>query len=312
MGVWGTGLYSGDFPLDLRSAISAVCRLPLDPDELVNALCDTEPGAAFNESDEDHSTFWLLLADQLAKRGIASAHARDRALAIIDTGADLETHRRRGMPAPVLARRQKLLLELRHRLAAMPSQTRPRNVLKKPQPYLMEIGDVIAYPTSAGKPINPYITPGKERSTGPLAWSHDGWSAFLIVDRGRAFDFLTWYTPIVAVHAVPEKPVLSALEQPDVVWTLKNPGTCSPVHFKRMRLEPLANLAVDSSRLRELFPEMRPGHSQAISDISISNRLTAGTSARPYPLAPFGVPAKLARGLHRPLLGIRQILQHRD
>ena len=35
MGVFGTGLYSGDFAMDLRSAIKAVSRLPFEPGRLV-------------------------------------------------------------------------------------------------------------------------------------------------------------------------------------------------------------------------------------------------------------------------------------
>ena len=35
MGRWGTGLYSGDFAMDLRSTIRAVARLPFSADRLV-------------------------------------------------------------------------------------------------------------------------------------------------------------------------------------------------------------------------------------------------------------------------------------
>ena len=71
MGVWGSGLYSGDFALDLRSTIGAVCRLPFDSDRLLEVLCESEPDAAFDGNNEDHTTFWLLVADQFARRGIA-------------------------------------------------------------------------------------------------------------------------------------------------------------------------------------------------------------------------------------------------
>ena len=70
MGVWGAGLYSGDFAKDLRSTISAVARLPFDSDKLVDILCETEPRAASNPDDEAHTSFWLIVADQFAKRGI--------------------------------------------------------------------------------------------------------------------------------------------------------------------------------------------------------------------------------------------------
>ena len=70
MGVWGTRLYSGDFAMDLRSTIAAVVRLPFEVDRLVEILCETEPDAAENSANEDHTTFWLILADQFAKRAI--------------------------------------------------------------------------------------------------------------------------------------------------------------------------------------------------------------------------------------------------
>ena len=92
MGVWGTGLYSGDFALDLRSTVSAVARLPFDGDKLSDILCGTEPGAANNSDDEEHTIFWLVIADQFAKRSITCDRARDKALAIIEDGNDLAMH----------------------------------------------------------------------------------------------------------------------------------------------------------------------------------------------------------------------------
>jgi hypothetical protein len=38
MGAWGIGLYSGDFARDLKTTISAVCRLPLNEELLVYAM----------------------------------------------------------------------------------------------------------------------------------------------------------------------------------------------------------------------------------------------------------------------------------
>jgi hypothetical protein len=77
MGTWGVGLYAGDFAMDLRSTISAVARLPVDSDNLIEILCESEPTAASNPDDEDHTTFWLVIADQFAKRGIVSNRVRE-------------------------------------------------------------------------------------------------------------------------------------------------------------------------------------------------------------------------------------------
>src|SRR6476619_2691835 len=97
MGVWGTSLYSGDFALDLRSTIGAVARLPFAADRLVEILCETEPAAANNPLDEEHSTFWLIVADQFARRGIVSERARAKALAMIDADVDIAMLEGRGM-----------------------------------------------------------------------------------------------------------------------------------------------------------------------------------------------------------------------
>ena len=90
MGAWGIGLYASDFAADLRAAVRAAARLPLDEDKLVEAICAAEEAAAKNPADEDHTVFWLVLADQFEKRGIFSARVRDTARAIIDGGKDAE------------------------------------------------------------------------------------------------------------------------------------------------------------------------------------------------------------------------------
>src|SRR5436190_1179666 len=79
MGVWGPALYSGDFAMDLRATIGAIARLPFDADQLVDILCEAEPAAANNPADEEHTTFWLILADQFAKRSIVSDRTRKKA-----------------------------------------------------------------------------------------------------------------------------------------------------------------------------------------------------------------------------------------
>jgi hypothetical protein len=113
MGVWGAGLYSGDFALDLRSAVSAVARLPFDSDKLVDILCETEPRAANDSDDEEHTTFWLVVADQFAKCSITCDRARDKALAIIESGNDLAMHEKLGMNPSDLTKRRKMLQDLR-------------------------------------------------------------------------------------------------------------------------------------------------------------------------------------------------------
>src|SRR5690242_12935306 len=117
MGAWSTGLYGNDFAMDLRSAIGAVVRLPFEPDRLIELLADTEPGAANSASDPDHATFWLVVADQFAKRDIVAPRVREKAFRLIDSAA--ADAAALGMPPADVRKRVKALEELRTRLLAM-------------------------------------------------------------------------------------------------------------------------------------------------------------------------------------------------
>jgi hypothetical protein len=290
MGTWGTGLYSGDLAMDLRSTIRAVARLPFDGDRLVEILCASEPGAANNPNNEEHTIFWLVVADQFARRAIACGRVREKALTIIDDGSDLAMHAKLGMSPADLRKRQKMLAEVRARLTVAPSDgVKPRTVLKRPQPFLMEVGDCLIYPTSGTDCINSYFA-SKDKIPG---WKHDGWGAMVVVDRGRAFDFLTWYTPLTIAVPMVEKHT-STMLRGATPWILKRPGTCSTVHFKRLELEKIGSLPIDPIKLTHSFPSMKPGTSAAIDDISIANSLGL---MKEVPRAPT-VPGQPARSIY--------------
>jgi hypothetical protein len=311
MGVFGAGLYSGDFAMDLRSAISAVIRLPFDSDKLAGILCESEPAIANTPDDEDHTTFWLVIADQFAKRAIVCDRVHDKALAIIDSGADIAMHERRGMNRSDLRKRQKILKELRERITAPPVTRTPRPVLEKPQAFLMDVGDVFVYPTFAGRSINPYFASRELDRLGTMApaWKQDGWAAMIIVDRGRAFDFLAWYRPMTISRATVQKPVLEELRG-EVLWRLTRPGTCSPLHFKRMEFEKIGALPVDNDKLRSSFPNMRPGTSAAISDISIANAINVAPYATGVLMPRPRESLNLNRGGPSTILDIAKILSN--
>jgi len=140
------------------------------------------------------------------------------------------------------------------------------------------------------------------------SWKQDSWAAMVIVDCGRAFDFLSWYRPLTITMATLRKPTFEELRG-EVLWKLARAGTCSPLHFKRMELKKIGALPIDNDKLRRAFPDMRPGTRQAVEDISIANGAHVGpygSAARmPRPRAPLNV----SRG--RPnstILGIEQIL----
>ena len=312
MGVWGTGLYSGDFAMDLRTTVAALLRLPVDPERIVDIACETEP-AANNPGDEEHTTFWLVLADQFAKRSVSCDRVRTKALSIIDADEDLASLTALGMKPADIRRRRRMLDELRARITASSAVSKPRKTLRAPQPLLMEVGDVLVYPTCRGKNINPYF-PSKERDiqytkNGPVPWQQDGWAAMVVIDCGRAFEFLSWYRPWTIAYSVIERPSLELLSGNDVLWRSGSPGTCSASHFKKMELDKIGSVPVDPEKLKRVFPEIKPGISAAVQDISIANSMNSAPSVLPYAIPQPGEPPK---GRAKTFLGIAQILRLRD
>jgi hypothetical protein len=284
MGVFGIGLYSGDFAMDMRSTVGAVLRLPFDEDKLVDIVCGTEPSVADSPTDEDHTTFWLVIADQFAKRGVACDRVRSKALDIINKGADIAMLEKLGMKSADLRKRQRMLDELRARIVAAPTISKSRKVLQEPQRLLTEVGDVMLYPTCFGENINPYFA-SKEldrvtKKDGPIPWTsvpwkQDGWGAIVILDCGRAFDYLAWYRPATLAEARAEKPTLESLRGA-MLWRVELPGTCSSTHFRKMELEKIGVFPIDRAKANDVYPKrFGSGISAAVKDISIANRMKA-------------------------------------
>ena len=269
MGFWGVGLYSGDFAMDLRAAVAAVARLPLAPDELVAILRGVEAAAADDPSDADHTTFWLVLADQLARRGVYPEEVRRRALEIIDGGQDLAQLDALGAGAADLRKRQVRLEEIR--AALMNPVERSRKVLSGPQPRVMEEGEVYAYPTSRGNPINPYF---KSKDLVPN-WSQDGWGVFVVIETGHVFGYLAWYRVMSLEGARSAPPDIAALWG-EPLWELRRPGTCPRLHKARMELHPIGAVSIQAEDLMCKFPALPSPRTAVIIDKSIANHLHVG------------------------------------
>lgn len=288
MGTWGTSLYSGDFAGDLRSTIRAVVRLPYDADRLADIVSEVERGAARNPDDEDHTTFWLVLGDQFARYGLKSDRVVATALEIIDSGRDLARQRTLGQSDAGVEKRRRMLAELRDRLTKPPKPA-ARRLIKAPEPYLFDVGELVAYPTCGGASRNPYSAdPQRLKTYGPRGgeiWTQDGWGAAAIVERGRAFDYIAWYRPIVVRTGFLEHPSIAILQ--DAEWLLKLPGTCSRSHHRRIAFDRVGEVSVSLEKLKARLPAGRrwgSGVPNAISDISIANRLAVthpGAAPRP-------------------------------
>jgi hypothetical protein len=277
MGTWGPGLYSGDIASDLRTMIGAVLKLPFDDEQVVDVLCDREPQVANDTTNEDHTVFWLVLADQFEKRGVASARVREKAIAIIDNDTDLAMLEKLGLKGADLRKRARALAALRARLVAAPTESRPRVTLKAPQAYVLELGTLYACPTKGSAAINP--SRGRSNFDGS-PWIPDGFRQFIILDRGRAFDYLAWYQPIVTIATVTRAPSLKDARS-DLWWQIETPKTCSPKHFKTMEIQAIGAVPIDFDKARARFPRGKRGTcflgwggtGAAINDVSISDTM---------------------------------------
>jgi hypothetical protein len=256
MGAWGVGLYSSDMAEDMRAVVKSALRLPFDEDRIVDVLRECERGAADNPDDEDHTTFWLVLADQFAKRGVAHAPTREKAIGIIDRGDDLFMMEKRGMDQAGLRKRGAKLAELRARLAAAPRVSKPRATIKAPQPYVLDVGVLYACPVKDSNCINTYR--GRKNHDGS-PWIADGWRQFVILDRGRAFDYLAWYQPLVCKKPVEEKPRLADAGA-DLWWELELPHACPQRHVDVLEIVAIGPLPIDMDKARARFGTPRPGY----------------------------------------------------
>lgn len=273
MGAWGPGLYSDDYALDLRATVSAVCRLPMDGDQIVDLLTDLEPPAQ-DQDDDDYPTFWLVIADQLQRRGIASP-AQTRALGIIDDGLDLVRCEQLGMSSADLKKRGDSLLKLPQAIATAPLD-KPRRTLQKPQPLLMQPGDVYAYPVdSRGNCINPYL--GEAQRTKVVLI---GWSAFVVLRAEHALGYLTWYQLAPSITVWSSRPTLEQAVA-NVNLSQGGIGTMSKVHAARMRIERLGTL--DPPPVSPPPPKHGSPIKTTASDISLSNLLSRWAPPGTYP-----------------------------
>ncbi|MDF1743494.1 MAG: hypothetical protein P1V19_07335, partial [Gimesia sp.] len=271
MGSWGPGLYSNDTALDLRSTISAIVKLPFETQRLVEIVSEVFPDAACKKVDEDYTTFWLVLADQFHKRSIDHPEVFDRSINIIDSGSDLRMQEALGLAAPYLKKREKNLLKLREKLC-QPVIEKPRKTLQKPQPLIMETGDVMVFPVSEdGKSINPYFT---EIEWQQEKWRQADWGAAVILACGHAFEYLAYYCPLVQMRLVnmAQSPTLEMLQEP-VGWRFLQAGTSSKTHLRRSQVKKIANIKCDQQKVQDRFPEIPDGTYAAANDISIANVL---------------------------------------
>jgi hypothetical protein len=244
MGTWGASLYDDDDAADLKTTIALVCKVPGDGDHLLGILESVvgELDDPLGADGEDAALFWLVVADQFERRSIACERATTMAMQIIQSGSSLEQLQGRDADAAFLKQRAKVLNELCDRLAA-PRPVRPRKAPGKAPEMVLQTGEVYAFQTMKGKTWHPYRLPGEDEFIG------DAWGALVVLETGRAFEWLPWCA-IASLNIDPaSRPTFEqALSAPLITNPLtEGAGRFVPrrAHAKGLGLELLGKLTLD-------------------------------------------------------------------
>ena len=86
-------------------------------------------------------------------------------------------------------------------------------------------------------------------------WCPNGFGLMLVIGRGRAFDYLTWYQAVTSVEIVSSIPDRTNLIG-EIRWRPPIYGTCSPAHFRKIELEEIGVFPIDRARLDHFFPHL--------------------------------------------------------
>jgi hypothetical protein len=252
MGAWGGGLYDSDFALDLRATIKAVLRVPLGEDEL---LAEIKATIGEGVDGADSLDYWLVLADQFERCGMPRRNIFERAIAIVETGEDVGLLEDLGSDPRAIAERRKETAKLVERLRE-PRPEKPRKVVKKPQPLLLEPGEAIIWPTDRGASINPYVSENLLWKLG--GFKQDGWGFGIVTDAGHQFCVFAFYAVQVLKWRRVERP------SPDLAIQcprgFHHYGTIGKMHLRRARVERIGRVPEEA-----IGPPPEPGYAERMS-----------------------------------------------
>jgi hypothetical protein len=88
VGTWGVAVFADDLAADVRGDWRDAILEGLGPQEATARIMDSFADALTD--DDDLRILWIALAASQSKTGRPLPEVRDRALAIIDAGADIE------------------------------------------------------------------------------------------------------------------------------------------------------------------------------------------------------------------------------
>jgi hypothetical protein len=196
---------------------------------------------------EDGSpTFWIVVADQFEKKGISCPTAFEQAIKAIETGADIEDLRSRGMDAKGLESRLRLTNKLLPRFQT-PRQKNQLSKARKPIQNCVTAGQIYTFPTMHGHGFNAWFSNWAEAKFEP-----DGWGALIIIEVGQVFDWFPYcaYTPLV-VGADRKTSFDEALNSKTL---FNGVAHCLPQssHLKKMRMELLGCIEIDEGQANKI------------------------------------------------------------
>jgi hypothetical protein len=140
MGAWGTAIFADDTALDVRDEWRDAILEGLDAEDATARLVQSFEDNLVDDEDTQ-KLFWMVLAAAQFETGRLLPEVRDRALAIIEAGGDVDRWREDG--DDVSARQRGRVLE---RLAAKlrGPQPKPKRLRRPPQLSLpFDVGDVV-------------------------------------------------------------------------------------------------------------------------------------------------------------------------
>ncbi len=293
VGTWGIGLFANDTAADLRDDFRAVVRAPWNGDQLLAWALARYPSAA-DPADTDYPVLRLALADLFWTYGIDHPETFSRAAQIIANGTDLAALRLLGMKPRDLERRARLLSTLAERCRTPNPSPRPRRILTAPEVFLLEVGDVLAYPMDGDLLRNPYVGPRMaERFFSRHPWVPDGWGAAVVLNRFHKHEVFARNVIAIVAAGEPARLDPASLATRSILHTWSF-GTgdrrrvhaveVSRQHLARMRVETVTRVAVATERVAaELAPDSyRIAHFG--TDGSLASRAAIGSgSARIVP-----------------------------
>lgn len=200
MGAWGGGIYQSDYCSELRADIGGFWRAPLSDDELLAKIAERH-GPDEADDHVDAFDYWLVLADQLERRGLHRRDVFDRAIGIIEDGTDIAALARLDSEPGAIADRRRETAGLLERLRG-PRPARPRKPMARPQPLLFEVGDALIWPTDRGNHFSEFL-PADRSDFRP-----DGWGFAIVTDSGHEYGVFARYAMQVLMWRRSEPPTL--------------------------------------------------------------------------------------------------------